>query len=92
MTDKRHCGNCSGNFELVPPADDMYTVPKLKPVEGDKDYLLMVYDCDQEGCQNRVYWYRKSPPVVVSGSMETGIEEVDNYYMGTTRGNVSRLH
>ncbi len=61
MGEKRHCSQCSGNFELVPPADPEYTVPTTEP--RSDDHKLMVYDCDYLGCQNRIYW-EKSPGIV----------------------------
>jgi hypothetical protein len=85
MTEKRHCSQCSGNFELVPPADPEYRVPKMKPTT--EDHIMMVYDCDNIGCQNRIYWEKSA--VIVSKPYAT--EALRNRQTGVKGEGVSRL-
>lgn len=67
MTEKRHCSQCDGNYDLVPPADTAYSVPRLKPITDDN--IMMVYSCDHIGCQNRIYW--EKPVNIVSRGYRT---------------------
>lgn len=69
MGELRHCTQCDGNFMLTPPADPEYKVPKLKPTTDD--HILMVYDCDNRICQNRIYWEKEEIVNIVSGEYKT---------------------
>jgi hypothetical protein len=69
MGEKRHCSQCSGNFELVPPADPEYKVPRMKPTTDE--HIMMVYDCDNIGCQNRIYWEKEEIVNIESGEYQT---------------------
>lgn len=85
MGEKRHCSQCSGNFELVPPADPEYRVPKMKPTT--EDHIMMVYDCDNVGSQNRIYWEKSA--VIVSKPYAT--EALRNRQTGGRAEGMSRF-
>ena len=73
---RRQCSECPRTYELIPPPDVWYSIPREAKPANDK-FLKRVYECEN-GHLNTVYWCSPSPGVVVSGSFETGIPEVDN--------------
>jgi hypothetical protein len=55
---------CGGSFDLIPPADPQYKIPKEKS-ESD-DNIERTYPCDKEKHQNTIYWRREKPIFVES--------------------------
>jgi len=78
MTGKSSCSECPSNFELIPPADKSYSEPKEKP-ESD-DHLKRIYECDDEGHRNTIYWHKKKvhARIVVSKGFDVN-KELENY-------------
>jgi hypothetical protein len=60
------CSECPNSFELIPPADREYTVPREKP--KSEDYIKRIYECNGEGHRNTIYW-EKEEFFVVSGKI-----------------------
>jgi hypothetical protein len=52
--ERRKCPDCPGSFELVLPADTLYSVPRDKPTTDD--YKKLPYECDVEKHRIDVYW------------------------------------
>jgi hypothetical protein len=60
--EKRSCSECPSTFDLIPfdlipPADKDYCIPKLKPTK--RDFVKRLYEC-KEGHRNTVYWQKES--------------------------------
>ena len=53
------CKECPSSFELIPPADTDYSVPREKP--KTEDYIQIIYECAEEQHRNTIYWERKNP-------------------------------
>lgn len=83
------CSECQGRYELVPPADPRYTIPREKPTSDD--YIKRVYECDEEHHLNTIYWEQAAFVMV---SLKYRTEELRNRdrssYLGKTAGNVTR--
>ena len=58
MTERASCSECPGSFELIPPADKDYCVPKLSEPEP-ADFIKRFYECESEGHRNTIYWTKK---------------------------------
>jgi len=56
MTKKASCSECPNSFELIPPADKDYSVPKEKT--SSDDVIKRVYECDEEHHRNTIYWHK----------------------------------
>jgi hypothetical protein len=56
MVDRRSCSECPGSFELTPPADSEYCVPKEKP--SNDDHIRRIYECEDNHI-NTIYWHKK---------------------------------
>ncbi len=54
---KASCSQCSSSFNLIPPADEEYNLPREKP--RDEDYLKRVYECELNHHLNTIYWQRR---------------------------------
>jgi hypothetical protein len=54
---RAQCSECPSSFELVPPADPEYSIPKLGQ-PSDPDYIKRIYECDDEKHRNTVWWTR----------------------------------
>ena len=54
---RAQCAECTGSFDLIPPADPEYSEPKLKATSEDN--LPRYYECDGEGHRNTVYWQKR---------------------------------
>jgi hypothetical protein len=53
---KASCAQCSSSFQLIPPADTDYTIPKEK--RTSQDYLKREYECEANHHVNTIYWQR----------------------------------
>jgi len=60
--ERAQCAECPNSFELIPPADASYKIPKEKPTSDD--YIKRVYECE-EGHRNTIYW-EKEPTIMAS--------------------------
>ena len=65
------CSQCPSSYELLPPADMRYSIPREKPTSND--YIQRIYECDEEHHRNTIYWERIPPPVIVSGSYQSDL-------------------
>ena len=54
----RKCPECQGRYELIPPADPSYKVPREK--SKSDDYIKMVYECDEEHHLITIYWEQEA--------------------------------
>jgi hypothetical protein len=56
--DRRACSHtgCTSMFDLIPPADNDYSIPKLKATK--KDFVLRWYKC-RKGHRNKIYWQKR---------------------------------
>ena len=60
---KSACKDCPNTFELIPPADKEYTIPREKPQTDD--YIERFYECE-EGHKNTIYWEKEDEPTFMS--------------------------
>jgi hypothetical protein len=51
------CFECTSSFEVIPPSDQEYCIPREKPKTND--YVLRAYGCDESHHKNSVYWEKK---------------------------------
>lgn len=51
------CSQCPSTYELVPPAEQEYSVPREKP--RTEDYRKRIYECEDEQHQNIIYWEKQ---------------------------------
>lgn len=58
MADIASCSECHSSFKLIPPADKVYSIPKLKP--ESEDHVKRIYGCEDNGRRNTIYWHKKS--------------------------------
>ena len=56
MTEKASCSECPSVFDLVSPADKDYSIPKEN--KSSEDVLKRVYECEDEGHRNTIYWHK----------------------------------
>jgi acyl-ACP thioesterase len=54
---KASCSECPSTYELIPPPDPEYSEPKENPTSDD--YIKRIYECDEEGHRNTIYWQKK---------------------------------
>ena len=52
------CPECQGTYELIPPVDPSYKVPREKPTSDN--YIKMVYECDEEHHLTTIYWEQEA--------------------------------
>ena len=57
MVEKAQCSECPNSFEIIPPADLSYKIPREKPTTDDN--IKRIYECP-EGHRNTIYWEKKS--------------------------------
>ena len=51
---KRSCHDCPNTFEMIPPIDSRYTIPRdEKPENGE--YRMTIGECES-GHINKIYW------------------------------------
>lgn len=74
MSNRVRCTQCPGSFELIPPADPQYSIPKMKE-PSDSDYIKLFYECDEEGDRNTIWWIRPAPPVIVGGTFKSDLTD-----------------
>lgn len=53
---KASCSECPSSYELVPPPDPNYKVPREKPTSDD--YIKRIYECEN-GHLNTIYWEKE---------------------------------
>jgi hypothetical protein len=63
------CYVCDSSFEIVPPSDIQYCVPREQP--KTTDYLSRTYECDESHHRNSVYWERKDYATVFDSWQST---------------------
>lgn len=51
------CFECGSSFEIIPPLDLQYCIPREKP--KTRDYLSRTYECTSNHHKNAIYWERK---------------------------------
>jgi len=51
------CNECGGIFELIPPADTEFCIPKEN--KSEEDYIMRRYECDNLAHQKEIYWIKK---------------------------------
>jgi hypothetical protein len=77
------CSECPGTYELVPPSDLEYSEPKEKPTSDDN--LKRIYECDEEGHRNTIYWHKKEFQVASSEYVTEGLRQGDLQDYKSTR-------
>jgi hypothetical protein len=66
---RKSCAKCPSTFELVPPADPEYSIPREKPKSND--YIERFYECEEERHRNTIYWEKEERVTIVSGEYKT---------------------
>ena len=56
--EKETCTDCGGEFEIIPPIDAEYYIPKLNRPKDD-DYEERAYECDNFAHRKIIYWIKK---------------------------------
>lgn len=62
------CSQCPSTYELVPPAETEYSIPREAPKTND--YRKRIYECEHEQHPNIIYW-EKHEHVIVSRPYST---------------------
>ena len=57
------CYVCTSSFEIIPPSDLQYCIPREQPKTSD--YVSRTYECDERHHRNPVYWERKDYATVI---------------------------
>ena len=57
IQNKGICYICTSTFEIIPPLDLHYCIPREQPKTSD--YVPSVYECEESHHKNSVYWERK---------------------------------
>jgi hypothetical protein len=70
---KASCSECPSSFELIPPADSAYNVPKEKPTT--EDYIKRIYECDDEKHRNTIFWQKTESFVISQKSRRNVVRE-----------------
>ncbi len=78
--EKVSCNKCPSSFELIPPADKSYSIPKENVVYGE-EHIPRIYECEDGGHRNTIYWHKKSTTVVSVGLgyEKSNIENISYY-------------
>jgi hypothetical protein len=75
------CAECPSDFELVPPADRAYCVPKSE--RSKRDCLERFYECE-EGHRNKVYWEKEDKgegnPLAATANNDYGLRPEPTQY------------
>ena len=58
------CYICTSSFEIIPPPDLHYCIPREQP--KTRDYVTNIYECEEGHHRNSVYWERKDYSIVDS--------------------------
>ena len=74
------CKECPSSYELIPPADTDYSVPREKP--KTEDYIQRIYECAEEGHRNTIYWEKEEHIM-----MSTKRQSTDDWYRSKLRFN-----
>jgi hypothetical protein len=53
---KAPCAECTSSFNLLPPADEEYHIPKERP--RGEDYIKRLYECELNHHPNIIYWQK----------------------------------
>lgn len=64
MVEKAQCNECPNSFDLIPPADSSYKIPREKPTTDDN--IKRIYECP-EGHRNTIYWEKEVFVVATAG-------------------------
>jgi hypothetical protein len=51
------CSQCTSSFNLIPPADEEYSVPTEK--SRNEDHIKRVYECELNHHLNTIYWEKR---------------------------------
>ena len=51
------CCACTSSFEIIPPSDLHYCIPREQPKTGD--FVTRIYECEEGHHSNLVYWEKK---------------------------------
>jgi len=68
------CLECGSSFEIIPPLDLQYCVPREKP--RSRDYLSRTYECTGNHHQNAIFWERKESTIFDSADLTGHYEEL----------------
>ena len=60
---------CSSSFEIIPPLELEYCVPREQP--KTTDYLSRIYECEESHHRNPAYWERKDYAIVFDSWQST---------------------
>ena len=63
------CNACTSSFEIIPPSDLHYCIPREQPKTSD--YVSRTYECDENHHRNPVYWERKDYATSFDSSQST---------------------
>lgn len=69
MNEKAQCVECTSTFELIPPADKDYSIPKETPAPNG-EHVLRIYECE-EGHRNTIYWHKIGETVIIKKGYST---------------------
>lgn len=80
---KAKCPDCTGTYELIPPVDSRYNIPREKPSD---DCEKMFYECDGEGHRVTIYWEKSGGHVAgpVTGKFQSDLADSYRDIYGTT--------
>jgi hypothetical protein len=59
---KASCKECPSSFELVPPADTDYSIPRER--HQTENYIERIYECVDEGHRNTIYWEKEEDGIM----------------------------
>jgi hypothetical protein len=68
---KASCKECPSSFELVPPADTEYSIPR--EIHQTDNYIERNYECADKGHRNTIYWEKEE-----HGLMSTKEHKIEN--------------
>lgn len=78
MTNERQCSKCPSSFDLIPPADPQYNIPRDK-IEHDEN-IPRTYECKEKKHPNTIYWHKDKPVFVESHYSTTDdYEKIRNF-------------
>jgi len=80
VSDRRQCAECPETYELIPPGDSAYSIPKERKTTDD--CITRFYEC-KNGHRNTIYWekqplYYGSTEYKTIGKQKQTPEELDD--------------
>ena len=69
IQNKGLCYKCTSSFEIIPPPDVHYCIPREQPKTSD--YVSSIYECDESHHRNSVYWERKDHATIFDSWQST---------------------